>query len=153
MKIREATKQDIEPVQALFTQLDTHAITSQPEHFRPAKRSEEYLLEIINGENSDFLLVEQNGQVIAFASISIKDTPDVPVLIPFRYTYIMDFVVREDWRNQGIGGRLMESIKIWAQERGATRLRLGVLPDNLGAQHFYVENGFYPQMITMEATI
>ena len=153
MNIRPATGKDLAAIRALFWQLDTHAIESQPQHFQRGERTDEYLLELIEDEHSDFLLVELDGEIVGFSLLFFKWTKDISLLVPCKYAYIQDFVVREDLRGQSLGGQLMEASKDWARTRGAGYLRLSVLPDNLGAQRFYARHGLVPQMITMEGEI
>jgi len=153
LSIRPATGEDLAIIRALFWQLDTHAIQSQPWHFCRGERTDEYLLSLIEDENSDFLLAELDGEAAGFSLLFFRWTKDIPVLVPCEFAYIQDFVVREDLRGQGIGAALMEASKAWARVRGAGYLRLSVLPDNLGAQRFYARHGLAPQMITMEGEI
>jgi len=153
MTIRTATGEDLAAIRALFWQLDTHAIESQPWHYCRGERADEYLLGLIEDENADFLLAERNGEIVGFSQLSFKWTRDIPVLVPCKFAYIQDFVVREDLRGQGIGAALMEASKDWARARGAGYLRLGVLAGNLGAQRFYARHGLAPQAITMEGEI
>jgi len=155
MIIRPATNagEDLSAIRALYWQLDTHAVASQPWHFQRGERSAEYLLGLIDDENSDFLLAELDSEIVGFSLIAMKEVKDIPVLVPGKYAYIMDFVVREDLRGKGIGGTLMEASKAWARARGGEFLRLSVLPDNLGAQRFYARHGLVPQMITLESKL
>ena len=153
MTIRSAIGEDLAVIRALFWQLDTHAIESQPQHFRRGERTDEYLLSLIEDENSDFLLVELDGEAVGFSLLFFKWTKDISLLVPCKFAYIQDFIVREDLRGQGIGTALMEASMDWARARSAGYLRLSVLPDNLGAQRFYARLGLVPQMITMEVEI
>ncbi|MCL2300805.1 MAG: GNAT family N-acetyltransferase [Firmicutes bacterium] len=155
MTIRTAihSSGDLAAIRALYWQLDTHAVQSQPQHFRRGERSDEFLLGLIEGENSDFLLAELDGEIAGFSQVSLKWTSDIPVLVPCKFGYLNDFVVREDLRGQKIGTALMAASKAWARARGGEYLRLSVLPDNLGAQRFYARHGLLPQMLTMEAAL
>jgi len=55
---------------------------------------------------------------------------------------IEDMVVREDWRGQGIGARLMDGISVWAAENEAVRLQLLADRKNLPALEFYKHLGW-----------
>ena len=146
----DAAASQVPAIRALFRQLDSHAVQSQPQHFRRGDRTEEYLLGLIDGEDSDFLLAELEGETVGFSLLFMKEVKDIPVLVPGKYAYIQDFVVREDCRGRGIGTRLMEASKEWARQRGALYLRLSVLPDNTDAQRFYARHGLAVQMVSME---
>ena len=56
MIIRKAVVEDIDAINELFYELDTDAIDMQPEHFKRATRSYEYLSGLIQDSKSDFLL-------------------------------------------------------------------------------------------------
>ena len=52
MTIRTATSDDLAAIRALFYQLDTHAVQSQPQHFRRAERPDEYLLRLMEASKA-----------------------------------------------------------------------------------------------------
>ena len=153
MYYRKATIEDIDAINELFYELDTGAIDIQPEHFQRGIRSFEYLSEIINDEKSDFLLAVLDSSIIGFSLLFEKETPKINLLVPCKYAYIQDFVVKEDFRNKGVGAALMEQSKQWAVERNMDYIRLSVLPQNNNAQRFYRNQGMYEQMITMECSL
>ncbi|MFJ8043589.1 GNAT family N-acetyltransferase [Kitasatospora sp. NPDC096147] len=45
-------------------------------------------------------------------------------------------------RGKGVADRLIREVERWAAERGATRLRLAVMPDNRNATALYERHGF-----------
>jgi len=153
LAFRQASIADFAAINALFCELDTDAITSQPHHFRRAERKREYLDDLISDEKSDFLLAVLDGEVVGFSLLFSKETKDLSLLVPCKYAYIQDFVVKSTHRNLGIGSRLMDASKSWAKVRGAEYLRLSVLPDNVNAQRFYSRHGLTRQMISMECPI
>ncbi len=151
--VRPATIWDISAVVDLFWELDTGAIASQPEHFQRGERSVEYLSGIINGEKSDFLVADEGGEIVGFSLLYEKEVKGLSLLVPCRYAYIQDFVVKGSCRNRGIGSQLMTESKSWAKRRGLDYLRLSVLPDNVDAQRFYRRHGLCEQMISMECKL
>ncbi|MET8261299.1 GNAT family N-acetyltransferase [Micromonospora sp. NPDC005205] len=50
--------------------------------------------------------------------------------------------VHPDARGKGVADRLVDEVARWAQERGADRLRLTVMPDNAAAKALYHRAGF-----------
>lgn len=153
MIIRVASIEDIEAINKLFYELDTDAINMQPEHFQRGSRSFDYLAELVNGEKSAFLLATIEDEIIGFSLIFEKATANLSLLVSYKFAYIQDFIVSEKYRNKGIGSRLMEESKSWAERRGLTYLRLSVIPNNKVAQRFYSRHGFGEQMITMECPL
>ncbi len=56
---------------------------------------------------------------------------------------LMDGIaVRSDFRGQGIGGRLLDDIAVYARENGYERVRLDVIDTNPGARKLYERKGF-----------
>lgn len=153
MLIRQAGTDDIGAIVDLFWELDTDAIRSQPEHFQRGERTLAYLNGIIDDEKSDFLVAVDGDKTVGFSLLFEKEVKGLSLLVPCRYAYIQDFVVKESHRNRGIGSRLMRASKEWAARRGLAYLRLSVLPDNTDARRFYARHGLTEQMITMECRV
>jgi GNAT superfamily N-acetyltransferase len=57
-------------------------------------------------------------------------------------TNVHDLAVVPDWRGQGIGRRLLESVEALARERGHCKVTLEVREDNAAALGLYRELGF-----------
>jgi len=153
MIIRPAASTDLEQIKQLFQELDACSIQQQPEHFQKGERSDAYLNDLIENDNSDFLVCVAEDTVIGFSLLFLKETKSISLLIPCTFAYIQDFVIAENHRRQGYGTHLIEASRQWAKERGAQYLRLSVIPNNEAGIRFYQKNGLYPQMITMECPV
>lgn len=153
MTIRFATVNDLSIINSLFYELDSLSIEQQPQHFQRGERSIEYLTEIINNDNSVFLVCELDNEVIGFSLIYLKEVKGLNLLVPCTYAYIQDFVISKLYRNNGYGQKLMDESKKWAALQGAEYLRLSVIPKNTDGIRFYKKNGLMEQMITMECKI
>lgn len=140
-------------LQRLFWELDADAAACQPEHFVQAPRPEAYLLEIIVGERSDFIVADLDGCLVGFALLMEREMGGISCLLPCRYAYLQDFVVAAAWRNQGYGTALFQAAQAWARARGLAYLRLSVFPQNEGAIRFYARQGLHANMITMECPL
>lgn len=153
MKIRKATESDLNIIKELYWLLDTDAIHYQPEHFIRTERPEEFILDIIHNEKSDFLLIQVNNEVIGFSLIQEKSTSNISCLKQERYAYILDFVIAEEYRSNGYGAELLKASKEWGRDRGLDFLRLSVFPDNLRGVKFYEGQGLKETMKTMECKL
>lgn len=153
MNIRKATKDDIEEINKLFFVLDKDGVKYQPEHFKMGERTHEYLHEIIYNPLSDFLLFVLDNKVIGFSLLYEKETKGLSLLVPCKYAYLQDFVVKEEYRNRGFGTQLFEASKQWAKDHGMDYLRLSVFPSNDSGIRFYKRNGLMEQMLTMECPL
>lgn len=153
MIIRKAEAKDLPAINELFSELDSDAIKNQPEHFQKSERTKEYLMEIIDDYNSDFLLAAFDNEVVGFSLLFEREIRGISLLIPCKYAYIQDFIVKKEYRDQGIGTMLFNSSKVWAKEHGMEYLRLSVFPVNDKGIQFYKRNGMSEQMLTMECTL
>jgi GNAT superfamily N-acetyltransferase len=80
-------------------------------------------------------LFDARGEMTAFIEV-VRDhtgrgTWSIPALL-----------VREDLRNCGIGGQLVEAVERWARAEGARELELHVRRGNVGALRFALRSGF-----------
>lgn len=153
MEIRIAKLADIDRINELFWELDTQSISEQPEHFQRGERAFNYYSDLINNESSDFLLGIVDNIIIGFSLLIQKEVKGLNLLVPCKYTYIQDFIITADFRNNGYGTKLVQASHLWAQEHNSEFLRLSVMPKNELAIRFYKRNGFVAQMITMECHI
>jgi GNAT superfamily N-acetyltransferase len=128
-RIRPAQPEDSARIAELATQL---GYPSNPHDI--ARR----LAQLQRSEESGVLVAQLRGGEIAgwigmFVFRSISDDPRVE---------ISGFVVDEDLRSQGIGGKLLEGAEQWAREKGyrAIGLRCNVLRER--AHAFYLRHGY-----------
>lgn len=63
--------------------------------------------------------------------------------------WIEDVVVHADHRRQGIGTQLIEFLRGWSGDRGATRMQLVADRENAGADLFYAALGWQPTQLVV----
>ena len=138
--IRKASLNDYQPLLSLFEEIDAYHRAHLPALFQkpngPA-REYDYFAELIADEGVGFFVAESATQLLGFAYAMIRDTPDIPILIPRRFAVVDTVVVRSAHQRQGIGKMLMNSIQTWALAKGATSIELTVYEFNQGAIAFY----------------
>ena len=83
---------------------------------------------------------------IAANLLLARRIPHAPDLI-----YIEGLAVRDGFRNQGIGSKLLEEVERQARNRGLSRIALHVLNRNTGAHKLYLRTGFKPWGKTPES--
>src|SRR5688572_4123348 len=91
-------------------------------------------------------VAEHAGAVVGFVAVLAHEpftSLDDP---PGTYALISDLVVLEQYRNQGIGRRLLERAEEYARAAGATELRIGVLTQNDAARRLYLDAAFVPHV-------
>lgn len=153
MNIRTATYADLQSIKDLYRILDADAVRYQPRSFALAERPDEFLIGIMDGEKSDFLVAELNGRAIVFALLQEKETPNLSCLRKLKYAYVLDLVIKEGLRDRGYGAALMEAAKDWGRHRGLDLLRLSVFEGNDRGIRFYERLGLEATMRTMECEL
>lgn len=83
--------------------------------------------------SGSFLLAEEDEQIIGFVLVQQLDTPPYACIVPHRYTLLMDIVVSDLYRGQGIGRALIEEAKLWSKRRGSEYIELSVVSQNRSA--------------------
>jgi GNAT superfamily N-acetyltransferase len=73
---------------------------------------------------SDYLLYILDNKVVGFSLLYQKETKGLSLLIPCKYAYLQDFVVKEEYRNHGYGTQLFEASKQWAKVLTSIRISL-----------------------------
>ena len=153
MIIRKANDRDLEQLRSLYRELDEDAVRFQPEHFIMSNRSDEYLLNLIHGVNTDILVAEQGNDMIGFSLLFRQYSKNISCLKPQSNVYIGDLVVTKKFRSQGVGTKLMEASKEYGKVHGAEFIRTQVFPQNEDAIRFYERNGFTEMMKTIECQL
>lgn len=96
------------------------------------------LLMMLGNERGCLLVAEDDGRVVGMCSgqVTVSTAEGGPALL------VEDVVVHADWRGQGIGRQLMDSIGAWAAARGIGRLQLLADRGNKAALDFYSRLGW-----------
>src|SRR4051812_43929715 len=122
-RIRRAALEDITVIRALCAVMDASHVAGLPELFRHcdgAMRPVEFWEAALHDER-DVLLVSESraGTVVAYALLTIHDTPDIPNVVPRRLGILEDLVVHPDHRRLGHAKRLLERVDREARAQGA----------------------------------
>ena len=106
---------------------------------RPEERAQlrEFIPEGWAGDPADALLAEWEGRPIGFAALAAGGL----VHRPGHMTMVGPFV-RPGFRNQGVGGRLLEHLAARARQRGALGLEAAFPADATGSADFLSRHGF-----------
>lgn len=153
MQIREAGLEDIKDIKKLYWELDSDAIQYQPSLFTRTERPDDFLTDIIKNDKADIIVMEVDRRIIGFSLVQEKETPQISCLKEKKFVYVLDFVITEAFRSNGLGTLLLEASKEWGKKRGVDFLRLSVFEDNIKGQDFYRKNGLNATMKTMECEL
>jgi RimJ/RimL family protein N-acetyltransferase len=139
--IRKATPNDapalIEQVRLLTEEPDVDIPLGPGEFTLTEEQERQVLAEYAAAENSVFLVAEADGTIVGMLNCQGGKRKAA------RHVATLGMSVRKEYRNQGVGGKLMEHAVAWAKETGVvTRIELAVYARNVRAIHLYERFGF-----------
>lgn len=143
--VRPAVERDYEGVCRLFEEGDTVHSEAVPQVFRknvgPARTSQ-FFHSLLQDENGILLVAELRGKVVGLVSVSLRESSDIPIMVPRKYAYIGDLVVTKRYRRQGIGEALMNRVQNWAAQRKVFQFELNVWDFNVDAINLFKKLGY-----------
>ena len=142
MKIRPASLQDLEDIQALYKALIADMARLQPAYFQPTAQDEAFIRSVLESEAGDILLATEDHRVLGFALVQEQTTPPYPCFVFHRYAYLMDIVTAPGHRGKGVGKALLRAAEEWATLRKCEYIELSVLTENQGGIALYEKTGF-----------
>jgi RimJ/RimL family protein N-acetyltransferase len=117
---------------------ETKFLAREPGEFNfTLEQERKFISNIINNENSLFLIAEINGRIIANCSVGIVSNNK-----RFLHRAAMGITVRKDYWNKGVGKNLMQECIKWCKEKGLEQLELEVVTQNNRAISMYQYLGF-----------
>lgn len=102
--------------------------------------TEKFRNEIENGNRVVFIY-RINDEFIGEIAC-VFDMKDSDYTIPKKRIYISRLIVKKEYRNQGIGGILIDFILEQVKEMGYKEATIGVDKDNVSALNLYKKKGF-----------
>ena len=92
------------------------------------------------------LLAVEHGQIAGLLSYSIR-----PNLYHSGITALIEeLIVKSTWRDQGIGGALLDELLARLKVSGCVEVSVTTLPDNLSAIRFYRLHGLVDEALYLE---
>ena len=139
--IREARPEDAEQTIAYVRRLSSEpgvSIIMGPGEFdTTVAKQQQFLRDCAAADNSVYLVAEADGQIVGMLNCRGGRRRAV------RHTATLGMSVAKEWRNQGIGGKLLARAIEWAKASGVvTRIELHVYTRNKAAIHLYEKVGF-----------
>ena len=102
--------------------------------------ADKWLDEIKSGNRLVFVY-KINGEFIGEGAL-VFDTGDPDYTIPDHRVYVSRMIVKNEYRNRGIGSEILEFLIDKAKEMGFAEMSIGVDKDNVNAVHLYNKYGF-----------
>lgn len=154
MKIREATSKDLDALKVLSFDFLSSEAKKEPSYepeYALTESSANYLLKRVNSENSLFLVVEEESNLVGFLIGYIGKIPDARKSM--KPAVLDEIYVADKFRGKGVGKKLLQKFQDWAKSHGANKLRVGTHFRNDGAIKFYKDAGFEDFYVKLEKKI
>lgn len=149
MELVEAEAKDTRKLKELWFSLarevEEYSELNEIKADKPDEVSGEGFREHIESEEYTELLVKEEGELVGFVTIRQDDHPSRKLS---EYTEIVNLLIGEEYRSQGLGSSVIEKIKEIARERNSDYLKVSSEWKNNGARKFYRENGFKQKQVT-----
>jgi GNAT superfamily N-acetyltransferase len=143
--IRRAVQTDLPSVIALLDEVDDLHRRALPWLFRQIDHANQtQFLEpyVSKDDHAMFLAVAADGSPSGVLALFLRQPARAPIVRPTLVAEIDTLVVKSSFRRQGLGKRMVEAARRWANTLGATRTELGVYEFNDAARAFWASVGF-----------
>lgn len=135
MEITTAISSDIPQLCLLLDQLFAQEAEFKPNHEAQSRG----LAEIIdNTETGDIIVAHDAGQIIGMVNLLYT----VSTALGARVAILEDMVISSEYRDKGVGSKLLNYALDFAKSQGCQRVTLLTDDDNTGAHRFYERHGF-----------
>lgn len=155
IKIREANHDDLEDVLELWANFTEYLEKKEPDFFNLKPEATEIyrgMLDKMIADNDIKVWVgDDNGKLVAYHIASIRYPGDVFVQEP--YGHISDLYLKEEYRGQQLGERLVEETKKWLQQQGVKKLDVKTFSDNPGGLAFWESCGFDKMEVSFKSIL
>ena len=152
--VRRAGRRDLGCIQALWQLLrDLEAKSGSGLALSKdgAQVAGEHREVILADPRSAFFVAEEQGEVLGFLHAQVE--PNDPVYEPPRLGRIVDLIVVEERRREGIGTRLVECCREWLLSQGLTEYRVTLPVQASAARLFFERLGTRPLTATHRAPL
>lgn len=102
--------------------------------------ADKFYNELLSGNRTTYVYIE-NNEFIGEVSL-VFDMNDSDYTIPNKRIYLSRLIVKEEYRKNGIGTKLIKYAISKAKEMNYEEMSVGVDFDNYSALKLYVNNGF-----------
>ena len=147
--IRDANQTDIDTL----LHFEQEVITAE-RPFDPTLKAETTYYDLhsmMNDSNVKLVVAEVNEQVIGSGYARIEKSKHFSQ--HSHHAYLGFMYVVPAFRGRGINGKIIESLKNWAQKQGVTEMRLEVYHGNTAAIKAYEKFGFSMLVVEMRCGI
>jgi len=147
MNIREARIDDYEGFLSVFKEIEKLHREFVNWKFRECDNEQnifpyEYYKKMVEKNNSNIYIFEFENKIVGLSMGEIVESKDIPVLKEREYLKIRTVGVLPEYRNKGIGNKLLKELENWAMSKGVYDFEIDVYAFNNSALEFYKNNDF-----------
>ena len=152
MKIVVPAINDLKIIDKIAVQVHECHVNWRPDIFKHTKSimNEEKLSNLI--KNNEIFVAIINKEIVGYVIISSREMK-MEGYIYRKQIKIEAIGVDENYRNQGVGSKLLEFMKEYARENNYTDIKLTVNEENESAKHHYEKVGFKVENIAYSMPI
>ena len=146
MKIRAATRSDLEDLVRLNDQIQWQHANQYPHEFKyPADKEKvaEFFERLIDSDSNTVVVVCDKDQPIAYLYCELQRIPQNTFKFAKSRYYIHHILIDETVRRTGIASALFEWVEEQARGRGVSEIALDTWMLNKEAHEFFERKGFH----------
>jgi GNAT superfamily N-acetyltransferase len=110
--------------------------------------AEQYYKYNITSKDSVTYVAEAKGKIVGYL-IGAKCTPVSYLSKEYKIAEIENMYVEEEFRNEGLGKKLISKFEEWAAKKGFNLVEVTASYDNIAARKFYNSNSYKEQITTL----
>ena len=140
IEIRLASESDVATLARLRYELRTslHGAVENKEMF--LERCAAWMNERLRqGSDWQCWIAEHQGIAVGAVWAQLVEKIPNPIAEPEHYVYLTNFYVRDEYRNQGLGSKLLAAVLDWARSKNAEMV---TLQPTERSKPFYLRHGF-----------
>jgi GNAT superfamily N-acetyltransferase len=147
---RTANEEDIDTLCDLYLDFHEFHVAGVPERLETIRRVWDdervrlagRLQEIIGNSDSAVLVAEEEGNLLGFCELYVREDKRVRGRVARRYCHLQSMFVTRQRRRTGIGRRLLAASESWAKSQDASEMRLDTWEFPEGPLGFYERCGY-----------
>lgn len=153
--VRFAEEKDLVRVNELRKQVNDIHVKGRPDIFKAGfgAQLQDFAKVLLNGENSDIIVVERDGIICGMACVDYVNKPETPYGKARSFYHVQELAVDDAFRRQGVAGELFEFMKKDAKKKQFDKIELDVWAFNESAIAFYEAAGFRETRKWMECEV
>ncbi|MGV3707773.1 MAG: GNAT family N-acetyltransferase [Gemmatimonas sp.] len=155
ISIRRATPHDAPHISALTQTIQALHAAALPHVFKPADAhtfSVPLIRELLAESTSVMLVAEHDARIVGHAYAERQSMAESSIKFASRRLLVHQLAVDPEWRQRGIGTRLLDAVCDVATSHGIATIALDVWDFNVAAKALYAAYGFSGarQMLTLD---